>query len=130
MAKSAQAAAALGDVVQALAGRAFGDGGAVVLAVSPALTPIDLSQGDTFSFKIRASSVFKVANPTNYGSGSQVILNVLGITTFGTLVFDTLYQTTGAFATFSTGKVKSIAFAYNALTGKFTEIWRTTSKSG
>lgn len=123
-------AAALGDIVNALAGRTFGDGGSVALAVSPALTPIDCSLGDTFSFKIRASSVFKVGNPTNYGNGSQIILNVQGITTFGTLVFDSLYQTTAAFATFSTGKVKSIAFVYNSLTGKFTEAWRTTSKSG
>lgn len=123
-------AAALGDVVNGLAGRTFGDAGTVTIAVSPALTAIDCSLGDTFSFKIRATSVFKVGNPTNYGVGSQVILNVQGITTFGTLVFDTLYQTTGAFATFSTGKVKTIAFAFNALTSKFTELYRTTSKSG
>lgn len=122
--------AALGDIVAALAGRSFGDAGTVALAVSPALTPIDCSKGDTFSFKIRASSVFKIGNPTNYSDGSQIVLNILGITTFGTLVFDTLYQTTGALATFSTGKVKSIAFTWNALTGKFTEIWRTTSKNG
>jgi hypothetical protein len=117
-------------VVAALSGRSFGDAGTVALAVSPALTPVDASLGDTFSFKIRATSVFKLGNPTNFGNGSEVTFNVLGITTFGTLVFDTLYQTTGAFATFSTGKVKSISFKFNSLTGKFTETFRTTSKSG
>ena len=125
-----QAPAALGDVVLALAGRVFGDGGTVTLAVSPALTAIDASQGDTFSFKIRATSAFKIGNPTNYKDGTVLTFNILGITTFGTLVFDSLYQTTGAFATFSTGKVKTIQFGYNALTGKFTELLRTTSKSG
>lgn len=123
-----QAPAALGDVVSALAGRVFGDGGAVTLAVSPALTAIDASQGDTFSFKIRASSVFKIGNPTNYKDGTVLTFNVGGITTFGSLVWDTLYQTTGAFATFSTGKVKTIQFGYDVRQGKFTELSRTTSK--
>ena len=122
--------AALGDVVTALAGKTFGDGGTVVIAVSPALTPIDASAGDTFSFKLRATSVFKIGNPTNYGPGTILTFNILGITSFGTIVWDTLYQTTGAFATFSTGKVKTIQFGYNQLTGKFTELLRTTSKSG
>ena len=125
-------AAALGDVVAALAGRTFGDSGvaSTALAVSPALTAVDCSLGDTFSYKLRASSVFKIGNPTNISDGAEVNLHVQGITTFGTLVFDTLYQTTAAFATFSTGKVKSIGFKWNALTGKFTETYRTTSKSG
>lgn len=125
-----QAVGAVGDIQAALAGRVFGDGGTVTIAVSPALTAIDASQGDTFSFKIRATSAFKLGNPTNYRDGTVLTFNVLGITTFGTLVFDTLYQTTAAFATFSTGKVKTIQFAYNALTGKFTELLRTTSKAG
>lgn len=125
-------AAALGDVVAALAGRTFGDSGvaSTALAVSPATTAIDASLGDNFAFKIRASSVFKLGNPTNYGDGTELNFHILGITSFGTLVFDTLYQVTGAFATFSTGKVKSIGFKYNKLTGKFTETYRTTSKGG
>jgi len=127
---SKQALAALGDVAAALAGRVFGDGGAVTLAVSPALTAIDAGQGDTFSFKIRASSVFKIGNPTNYRDGTVLTFNVLGITSFGSIVWDTLYQTTAAFATFSTLKVKTIQFGYNANTGKFTELLRTTSKAG
>lgn len=124
--------AALGDVRAALAGRRFGDSGvaSTALAVSPALTAIDCAQGEAFSFKMRASSVFKIGNPSNYDSGSEVHLHISGVTTFGTLVFDTLYALTAAFATFSTGKVKSIGFKYNTLTGKFTETYRTTSKTG
>jgi hypothetical protein len=124
--------AALGDVVNALAGRTFGDSGvaSTALAVSPALTAIDASLGDSFAYKLRASSVFKIGNPTNYGDGTELNFHFLGITSFGTVVWDTLYQLTGALATFSTAKVKSIGFKYNKLTGKFTETYRTTSKSG
>jgi hypothetical protein len=131
MARSA-APAALGDVVASLAGRTFGDSGvaSTALAVSPALTTIDASLGDNFAFKMRASSAFKIGNPSNAQSGAEINLHILGVTTFGTLVFDTAYALTGAFATFSTGKVKSIGFKFNSLTGKWTEIYRTTSKAG
>jgi hypothetical protein len=131
MARSA-APAALGDVVASLAGRTFGDSGvaSTALAVSPALTTIDTSLGDTFAFKMRASSAFKIGNPTNPGSGGEINLHILGVTSFGTLVFDSAYALTGALATFSTGKVKSIGFKYNPLTGKWTEFYRTTSKAG
>lgn len=127
-----QGLAALGDIAGALAGRTFGDSGvaSTALAVSPALTTIDTTLGDSFAFKMRASSVFKIGNPTNPQSGAEINLHILGITTFGTLVFDSAYALTGAFATFSTGKVKSIGFKYNALTSKWTETYRTTSKSG
>lgn len=124
--------AALGDVVAALAGRTFGDSGvaSTALAVSPALTPVDCSIGDTFSYKLRATSVFKIGNPSNAGTGSELNFHFTGVTTFGTLVWDTAYALTGALATFSTAKIKSIGFKYNALTGKFTETYRTTSKTG
>jgi hypothetical protein len=124
--------AALGDILGALAGRTFGDSGvaSTALAVSPALTPIDCSLGDTFSYKLRASSVFKIGNPTNPGAGAELNFHFTGVTTFGTLVWDTAYALTGALATFSTAKIKSIGFKFNTLTGKFTETYRTTSKSG
>ena len=128
----AASVAALGDVVAALAGRTFGDSGvaSTALAVSPALTAVDCSLGDTFSYKIRATSVFKIGNPSNAGPGSELNFHFTGITTFGTLVWDTAYALTGALATFSTAKIKSIGFKYNVLTAKFTETYRTTSKSG
>lgn len=127
-----QGLAALGDIAGALAGRTFGDSGvaSTALAVSPALTTIDTTLGDSFAFKLRASSVFKIGNPTNYGDGSELHFHFLGVTTFGTVVWDTLYALTGSLASFSTGKVKSIGFKFNKLTGKFTETYRTTSKSG
>jgi hypothetical protein len=75
-----------------------------------------------------ATSVVKIGNPTNYDDGSEVNLHIAGITSFGTIVWDTLFQTTGALATFSTGKTKSIGFRYVAALGKFTELYRTTSK--
>lgn len=131
MARSA-APAALGDVVASLAGRTFGDSGvaSTALAVSPALTTIDCALGDTFALKMRASSAFKIGNPTNPGSGGEINLHILGVTSFGTLVFDSAYALTGALATFSTGKVKSIGFKFNPLTQKWTETYRTTSKAG
>lgn len=120
--------AATGDIVAALAGANFGSGSALVYAISPAKVSPDLSTGRQFTMKMPATSVAKIGNPINYDDGSEFVLHVQGITTFGTIVWDTLYQTTGAFATFSTGKVKSIAFAYNPGLGKFTELYRTTSK--
>jgi hypothetical protein len=124
--------AALGDLKVALAGRRFGDSkvASTALAVSPAVTAIDCAQGETFAFKMRASSVFKIGNPTNADTGSEIHLHILGVTTFGTLVFDSLYALTGAIATFSTAKVKSIGFKWNPLTSKWTETYRTTSKAG
>src|SRR4051794_29987215 len=112
--------AALGDVRAALAGRRFGDSAVLstALAVSPALTAVDASLGESFSFKLRATSVFKIGNPSNYDSGTELHFHFMGVTTFGTLVWDSLYALTGSIATFSTGKVKSIGFKYNALSGK------------
>lgn len=118
---------ALGDIVRALAGASFGSSTATY-AISPLKTSIDSSLGSDFVLKMAASSVVKIGNPTNYDDGTEVVLHVQGITSFGTIVWDTLYQTTGAFATFSTGKVKSIAFKYVPGLGKFTELFRTTSK--
>lgn len=120
--------AALGDLVQALAGRNFGSGGALTYAISPAKVSPDLSTGRQFTLKMAATSVVKIGNPTNYDDDSEFVLHIQGITSFGTIVWDTLYSTTGALATFSTGKVKSIGFAYNPALGKFTELFRTTSK--
>jgi hypothetical protein len=120
--------AALGDLVAALAGRAFGSGTALTYAISPAKTAVDASQGSDFTLKMAATSVVKIGNPTNYDDGTELVFHIQGITTFGTIVWDTLYQTTGAFATFSTAKVKSIGFRYVAGLGKFTELFRTTSK--
>lgn len=124
--------AALGDLKTALSGRRFGDSkvASTALAVSPALTAIDCAQGETFSYKMRATSVFKIGNPVNGDTGSEIHLHILGVTTFGTLVFDTAYALTGAIATFSTGKVKSLGFKWNPLTSKWTETYRTTSKAG
>ncbi len=124
--------AALGDIRGALAGRRFGDAAVLstALAVSPALTPVDAAQGESFSYKLRATSVFKIGNPSNYDSGTELTFHFMGITTFGSVVWDSLYALTGAISVFTTGKVKSIAFKYNALSGKFTETWRTTSKAG
>jgi hypothetical protein len=119
---------AVGDLVAALAGRGFGSGTALTYAISPAKTTVDLSQGSDFVMKMAASSVVKVGNPTNYSDGSEFVLHIQGITSYGTIVWDTLYSTTGAIATFSTGKVKSIGFRYVAGLGKFTELFRTTSK--
>lgn len=126
------ALSALGDVKAALAGRRFGDSkvASTALAVSPAVTTVDCAQGETFAFKMRATSVFKLGNPTNADTGSEIHVHISGITTFGTLVFDSAYAVTGAFATFSTAKVKSIGFKWNPLTAKWTETYRTTSKTG
>lgn len=121
----------LGDVKNALAGRAFGAGAnlSVVGSASPAKLAIDASLGEEFVIQMAASSAFKIGNPTNYGDGTQLLFHIVGITSFGTLVWDTLYQLTGSIATFSTGKTKSIAFRYNSKLGKFTELYRTTTKS-
>lgn len=119
--------AAVGDLVQALAGRNFGSSTATY-AISPAKTAIDASLGSDFYLKMAASSVVKIGNPTNYDDGSEVVIHIAGITTFGTVVWDTLYQPAGALATFSTGKVKSIGFRYVPALGKFTETFRTTTK--
>lgn len=119
--------AALGDLVQALEGLNVGYK-AATYAISPSTTTIDCSLASDFYFKMPATSVVKIGNPTNYGSSSEVNIHVLGITSFGTIVWGTLYQTTGAFATFSTGKVKSIGFRYVPGLAKFTEVYRTTSK--
>lgn len=120
----------LGDVGAAFAGRAFGSGGALTYAISPLKVAVDASLGEQFTLKMAATSVVKVGNPTNYDEGSKLVFHIQGITSFGTIVWDTLYQLTGAIATFSTGKVKSIGFKYNPFSGKFTETYRTTSKSG
>lgn len=130
MAKQARSGgiAAVGDLVAALAGRAFGSGTALTYAISPAKTAVDASQGEHFTLKMAASSVVKIGNPTNYADGTKLTFHIQGITSFGTIVWDTLYQTTTSFATFSTGKTKSISFAYVAGLGKFTELYRTTSK--
>lgn len=120
----------LGDVRDALAGRAFGYGGAPVVAVSPATTPIDASLGSDFLITMRATSVFKIANPTNDDDATELVFHIKGITTFGSLVWGTAYALTGAIATFSTAKVKSIAFRkVPGLTTQYTELWRTTSKA-
>lgn len=121
--------ATLGDVADALGGQALGYS-PLTYAISPAKAVVDASLGRDFAFKMVASSIVKVANPTNAAPESEIVFHILGITTFGTLAFDTLYQTTAALATFSTGKVKSIAFRWNGLSQKWTEVWRTTSKSG
>jgi hypothetical protein len=111
----------LGDVKAALAGRAFGDV-PVTYAISPAKTVVDASAGDVFTFKMPATSVVKIGNPTNYDVGTEITFLVSGITSFGTIVWDTLYVLNGAFATFSTAKSKSIAFKYVAAKSKFVQI--------
>jgi hypothetical protein len=120
----------LGDVRDALAGRAFGYGGAPTVAVSPTKTAIDASLGSDFLIQLRASSVFKIGNPTNDDDSTELVFHLKGITTFGTVVWDTAYALTGAIATFSTAKVKSIAFRkVPGLTTQYREIWRTTSEA-
>lgn len=111
----------LGDVKAALAGRAFGDV-PVVYAISPAKTVVDASAGDVFTFKMPASSVVKIGNPTNFDVGSELTFLVSGITTFGTIVWDSNYVLSGAFATFSTGKSKVITFKYVAAKSKFVQV--------
>jgi hypothetical protein len=118
----------LGDVKDAIAGRAFGTAPAVVYAISPLKAVVDASLGSEFVMKMAATSVVKIGNPTNYDDGTELRFHIAGITSFGSLVWDTLYSLTGALATFSTGKTKSIAFVYVPSLAKFTEIWRTTSK--
>lgn len=120
--------AAVGDLVHALAGRGFGSGTALVYAVSPAKVVVDASQGSDFTLKMAASSVVKIGNPINYDDTTEITFHIQGITTFGTIVWDTLYGTTAALATFSTGKTKSICFKYIPGLAKFTELYRTTSK--
>ena len=115
----------LGDVKAALAGRGFG-GSALTYAISPTKTAVDASLGDTFYVKMPATSVVKIGNPTNYDEGTELTFIVLGITTFGTIVWDTLYKPAGAFATFSTGKVKTVTFKYVSALSKFYE----TNRSG
>lgn len=108
----------LGDVKLALAGRAFGSA-ALTYAISPAKTAVDASAGDLFTFKMPASSVVKIGNPTNYDDGTEITFLVSGITTFGTIVWDSLYVLSGAFATFSTAKSKTITFKYSPAKSKF-----------
>ncbi len=120
----------MGDVNDALGGRAFGAAPTVLYAISPATVTIDCSLGSDFYMKMAASSVVKIGNPTNYQGAEEITIHIAGITTFGTIVWGTLYATTGSLATFSTGKVKSIGFKYLPQTGKFTETYRTTSKTG
>src|SRR6184192_1223950 len=93
----------LGDVKLALGGRAFG-GSSLVYAISPAKTVVDTSKAGTFFVKMPATSVVKIGNPTNDADGSELTFIIQGITTFGTIVWDTAYKVAGAFATFSTGK--------------------------
>src|SRR3954471_157140 len=99
----------LGDVRDALAGRAFGGGPNLTYAISPAKTTVDASLGSDFFFKMPASSVVKIGNPSagTYDDSTELVFHIGGITTFGTIVWDTLYQLTGAIATFSTGKTKT-----------------------
>lgn len=111
----------LGDVKAALAGRAFG-AAALTYAISPAKTVVDASAGDLFTFKMPATSVVKIGNPTNYDDGTEITFLVSGITTFGTIVWDTLYVLSGGFATFSTAKSKVISFKYVPSKSKFVQI--------
>lgn len=119
---------ALGDVRDTLGGRAF-SGINVAYQISPAKTVIDCSQGSDFYFKLPQTSVVKIGNPTNYDDGTEVAIHILGITTPGSIVWDTLYKTTGALAAFTTAKVRSIGFRYIPPLGNFQEVWRTTGKS-
>lgn len=118
----------LGDVKAALAGRAFGSV-ALTYAISPAKTVVDASAGDQFTFKMPASSVVKIGNPTNYDDATELTFLVSGITTFGTIVWDTLYVLNGAFATFSTGRSKAIQFKYFPSKSKFVQINSTPATS-
>ncbi len=118
----------LGDVKASLAGRSFGDF-PLTYAISPAKTVVDCSKGDVATFKMPATSVVKIGNPTNYDVGSEITFLVSGITTFGTIVWDTNYVLNGAFATFSTGKSKAITFKYVAAKGKFVNLFITPATS-
>ncbi len=121
---------AQGDVNSWAGGRAFGAAPTVTYAISPLTTTLDCSLGSDFYMKMPASSVAKIGTPTNYDDGTEITLHIAGITSYGTIVFASIFANTGSIATFSTGKVKSIAWKYLAQTGKFTEIYRTTSKAG
>ena len=120
----------LGDVKAALAGRAFGSV-ALTYAISPAKTVVDASAGDLFTFKMPATSVVKIGNPTNYDDGTELTFLVSGITPFGTIVWDSLYVVAGAtfFATFSTAKSKVITFKYSPAKAKFVQVSAATARS-
>jgi hypothetical protein len=118
----------LGDVKAALAGRAFGDV-PVTYAISPAKTVVDASAGDVFTFKMPATSVVKIGNPINFDVGTEINFLISGITSFGTIVWDTNYVLNGAIATFTTGRSKLVTFKYIAAKSKFvqTRVADTTS---
>lgn len=111
----------LGDVKAALAGRAFGSV-ALTYLISPLKTVVDASAGDLFTFKMPATSVVKIGNPINYDDGTELTFLVSGITSFGTIVWDTLYVLSGAFATLSTAKSKTISFKYSPAKSKFFQV--------
>lgn len=113
----------LGDVKLALGGRAFGTS-SLVYAISPAKTTVDASKGGTFFVKMPATSVVKIGNPSNDLDGSEMTFIVQGITSFGTIVWDTKYKLAGAFATFSTAKLKTISFRYVANLDQYIEVAR------